>query len=100
VILRPRAACGRISSRDRGWLGTSYSVPKDVELAKGMPSIEKVMLSCYTDDKSDNSCIPDSVYCGDFLSTGRGLEMQLKPLPFDHAAHIICSLGRAPKKEE
>jgi acetoacetyl-CoA synthetase len=67
---------------------------------KGIPSIEKLMVACYTDDEPDISYIPGFVHYGDFLSTERGLEIQFERSPFDHPVYIVFSSGRAPRKEE
>ena len=67
------------------------------EIAKGIPSIEKVIVSSYTEDKPDISNIPNSVYFNDFLSQESGLEIQFEQLPFDHPVFIMFSSGTTGK---
>jgi len=67
------------------------------EIAKGIPSIEKVIVSSYTEDKPDISNIPNSVYFNDFLSKESGLEIQFEQLPFDHPVFIMFSSGTTGK---
>ena len=76
------------------------SLPNLAEIVKGIPSIEKVIVACYTDEKPDIGYIPDSVYYDDFLSEERGLEIQFERSPFDHPVYSVFSSGRAPRKEE
>ena len=69
------------------------SLPNLAEIVKGISSIEKVMVACYTDEKPDIGYIPESVSYGDFLSTQKGLEIQFEQLPFDHPVYIMFSSG-------
>jgi len=73
------------------------SLSNAAEIAKGIPSIEKVIVTCYTKQKPDISCIPDSVYYDDFLSVESGLEIQFEQLPFDHPVFIMFSSGTTGK---
>ena len=67
------------------------------EIAKGIPSIEKVIVSSYIEEKPDISNIPNSVYFNDFLSQESGLEIQFEQLPFDHPVFIMFSSGTTGK---
>ena len=67
------------------------------EIAKGIPSIEKVIISSYMEEKPDISNIPNSVYFNDFLSQESGLEIQFEQLPFDHPVFIMFSSGTTGK---
>ena len=73
------------------------SLPNVAEIVKGIPSIEKVIVACYTDEKPDIGYIPNSVYYDDFLSEERGLEIQFEQLPFDHPVYIMFSSGTTGK---
>ena len=73
------------------------SLSNAAEIAKRIPSIEKVIVTCYTKQKPDISCIPDSVYYDDFLSVESGLEIQFEQLPFDHPVFIMFSSGTTGK---
>ena len=73
------------------------SLSNAAEIAKGIPSIEKVIVTCYTEDKPDIGCIPNSVYYDDFLSGESGLEIQFEQLPFDHPVFIMFSSGTTGK---
>ena len=67
------------------------------EIAKGMPSVEKVIVASYTEDRPDISNIPNSAYFEDFLSKESGLEIQFEQLPFDHPLFIMFSSGTTGK---
>jgi acetoacetyl-CoA synthetase len=73
------------------------SLSNAAEIAKGIPSIEKVVVTSYTQKKPDISGIPNSVYFEDFLSKEGGLEIQFEQLPFDHPVFIMFSSGTTGK---
>ena len=73
------------------------SLSNAAEIAKGIPSIKKVIVASYMGDKPDISYIPDSVYFDDFLPKERGLEIQFEQLPFDHPVYIMFSSGTTGK---
>lgn len=73
------------------------SISNAAEIAKGIPSIEKVIVTCYTEDKPDIGYIPNSVYYDDFLSGERGLEIKFEQSPFDHPVFIMFSSGTTGK---
>ncbi len=73
------------------------SLGNAAEIAKGIPSIEKVIVSSYTVEKPDISNIPNSLYFNDFLSKESGLEIQFEQLPFDHPLFIMFSSGTTGK---
>ena len=78
--------------------GKSFSsLSNAAEIAKGIPSIEKVVVICYTEEKTDITYIPNSVYYDDFLSREKGLEIQFEQLPFDHPVFIMFSSGTTGK---
>lgn len=73
------------------------SLSNAAEIAKGLPSIEKVIVTSYTEDKADISNIPNFVHYDDFLSKESGLEIQFEQLPFDHPVYIMFSSGTTGK---
>lgn len=73
------------------------SLSNAAKIAKGIPSIEKVVVTSYTQEKPDISDIPNSVYFGDFLSKESELEIQFEQLPFDHPVFIMFSSGTTGK---
>jgi acetoacetyl-CoA synthetase len=73
------------------------SLSNAVEIAKGIPSVEKVIVTSYTEEKPDISAIPNGVRYDDFLSQERGLEIQFEQLPFDHPVYIMFSSGTTGK---
>ena len=70
---------------------------KAAEIAKGIPSIEKVIVVSYTEERPDISYIRNSAHYDDFLSKGIGLEIQFEQLSFDHPVYIMFSSGTTGK---
>jgi len=58
-----------------------------------LPSIEKVIVIPYLDEKPDISSISNSVLFGDFISGESDLEIDFEQLPFDHPLYILYSSG-------
>jgi len=78
--------------------GKAFSSLSNVaEIVKGIPSIEKVIVASYTQEKPDISYIPNAVRYDDFLSKERGLEIQFEQLPFDHPVYTMFSSGTTGK---
>jgi len=73
------------------------SLSNAAEIAKGIPSVKKVIVASYTEEKPDISAIPNGVHYDDFLSQERGLEIQFEQLPFDHPVYIMFSSGTTGK---
>ena len=67
------------------------------EIVKGMPSLEKVIVVTYPEEKPDISNIKHAVLYEDFLSKESGLEIQFEQLPFDHPLYIMFSSGTTGK---
>lgn len=76
---------------------TFNSISNAAEIAKGIPSIEKVIVASYTEDRPDIGKIPKSVYYDSFLSKESGLEIQFEQLPADHPVYIMFSSGTTGK---
>jgi len=66
-------------------------------IAKDIPSLKKVVVVPYTQDKPDISNIPNAVHYKDFLSTERQPKIQFEQLPFDHPIYIMFSSGTTGK---
>jgi len=66
------------------------------EIANNIPSIEKVILVGYREDKPDISPIRDSVHYVDFLAQG-ATEIRFEQLPADHPVFIMFSSGTTGK---
>jgi len=67
------------------------------EIVKGIPSIKKVIVASYIEDKPNIDHIPNSVHYDDFLSKESGLEIKFEQLPFDHPVFIMFSSGTTGK---
>ncbi len=67
------------------------------EVARGIPSLKKVIVVSYTREKPDISQIPNSVYYEDFLSKEKNLAIHFEQLPFDHPQYIMFSSGTTGK---
>lgn len=67
------------------------------EVAKGMPSLEKVIVASYPTDTPDISAIPNAVHFEDFLATDDYLPIRFEQLPFDHPVYIMFSSGTTGK---
>jgi len=70
---------------------------KGEKVAKGIPSLEKVIVASYVEAKPDISSIPNSVHYDDFLSPEKQPEIQFEQLPFDHPVLIMFSSGTTGK---
>jgi acetoacetyl-CoA synthetase len=63
------------------------------EIAKAIPSLERVIVASYAGDKADISHIPNAVRFTDFLSSENGLEIPFEQLPSDYPVYIMFSSG-------
>ncbi|HAV77431.1 MAG TPA: acetoacetate--CoA ligase [Anaerolineae bacterium] len=67
------------------------------EVAKGIPSLEKVIIVSYVSKQADISRVPTAVHYSNFLSSEKNLEIQFEQLPFDHPLYIMFSSGTTGK---
>ena len=67
------------------------------ELARGIPSLIKVIVVSYIREIQDISGIPKAVHYPDFLSREKNLEIEFAQLPFDHPLYIMFSSGTTGK---
>jgi len=73
------------------------SLANAAEIAKGIPSLKKVIVVSYTQEKPDISGVPNSVHLQDFLAKDNYLPMKFEQLPFDHPVFIMFSSGTTGK---
>ena len=76
---------------------TFSSLANADEVARGIPSLEKVIVVRYTWQETDISHIPNSVYYDQFIASEEQLEIQFEQLPFDHPVFIMFSSGTTGK---
>ena len=67
------------------------------EVARGIPSLQKVIVVLYTRERPDISRIPNAVHYEDFLAKEEQLEIEFAQLPFDHPLYIMFSSGTTGK---
>jgi len=67
------------------------------EVARGIPSLKKVIVVSYTRERPDISQIPNAVHYDDFLSKENDLEIHFEQLPFNHPQYIMFSSGTTGK---
>ena len=69
------------------------SLERIANILKELPSIEKVVVVPYTEQKADISRIPNAVHYNDFKSSEANLAVEFEQLPFDHPLYIMYSSG-------
>ncbi len=73
------------------------TIDNAAEIAKSIPSIEKVVVAQYGEQRPDISPIRDSVHWAEFLSQGKTPELKFEQLPPDHPVYIMFSSGTTDK---
>ena len=73
------------------------SMGNAAEVAKGIPSLKKVVIVSYAGDSPDLKTVPQSVHYGDFLAKGNEPVLDFEQLPFDHPVFIMFSSGTTGK---
>jgi acetoacetyl-CoA synthetase len=76
---------------------TFSSVGNAAEIVKGIPSLKKVVVVSYTDEKPDLRHIPNAVRYDDFLAREKQPPLQFEQLPFEHPVYIMFSSGTTGK---
>ena len=76
---------------------TFNTLPKAEKVAKEIPSLEKVVVVSYVQEKPDISSIPNAVNYRDFLSPEEQTEIKFEQLPPDHPLYIMFSSGTTGK---
>jgi len=78
--------------------GKTFSILANVEqIAKGISSLEKVIVVSYMEEKPDISHIPNAVLYSDFIYQEKSLEIEFEQLPFNHPVYIMFSSGTTGK---
>jgi acetoacetyl-CoA synthetase len=67
------------------------------DVARGIPSLKKVIVVPYTRHSFHISQIPNAIHYEDFISKEEGLKIQFAQLPFDHPLYIMFSSGTTGK---
>jgi acetoacetyl-CoA synthetase len=73
------------------------SVANAAEVAKGIPSLKKVVVATYPDEKPDLSQIPKAIRWEDFLSPELEADLEFEQLSFDQPVYIMFSSGTTGK---
>lgn len=77
--------------------GNSFNILGSVEkIAKEIPSLKKVVVVPYTQEKPNISTIPNSTYYEDF-SSFKKQEIKFEQVPSDHPIYIMFSSGTTGK---
>jgi len=63
------------------------------EILKQLPSIKKVVVVPYTEDRADIGALPNAVHYGDFIAKQGGLEIEFEQVPSDHPLYVMYSSG-------
>ena len=63
---------------------TFNTLAKAAEVARSLPSLVKVIVIEYAEEKADISGIPNSVYYDEFVANDEQPEIQFEQLPFEH----------------
>ena len=69
------------------------SIERVSSILKDLPSIEKVVVVPYTEERSDISPIPNAIHYEDFKSQEKGMEIEFEQLPFEHPLYIMFTSG-------
>jgi len=78
--------------------GKTFSVLPNIEkIVKGTPSLEKVIIVPYMEEKPDVSHIPNAVLFNDFVSKQRQPKIRFEQVPFNHPVYIMFSSGTTGK---
>ena len=67
------------------------------EVVEAVPSIKKVVVVSYVNEKPDITGIPDAVLYKDFLALGKSDDIVFEQVPFDHPLYIMFSSGTTGK---
>ena len=70
---------------------------KAEKIAKEIPSLEKVVVISYVQEKPDIKSIPNAIYYKDFLSSKEQNDIRFEQLPSDHPLYIMFSSGTTGK---
>ncbi len=78
--------------------GKTFNVLTNVEkIVRGIPSLKKIIIFNYIEEKPDISNIPNSILYNDFLSQEIQPEIRFEHFPFEHPVYIMFSSGTTGK---
>ncbi len=69
------------------------SLAKVTEIARRLPTLERVVLVSYLGDGTDVAGVPNAVRMADFIAPYAAREIEFAQLPFDHPLYIMYSSG-------
>lgn len=72
-------------------------LPNVEKIAEGLPSLKKIVVVSYIEEKPDIHRIPNSVLYSDFTSRESRPKIRFEQLPFDHPVFIMFSSGTTGK---
>ena len=72
---------------------TLDSLPRIAEIVRGLPSLQKVVISSYTRERPDIGAIREAVHLADFVAPFTAGEIDFRRLPFNHPLYILYSSG-------
>ena len=73
------------------------SLSNAAHVVRKIPSVEKVIVTSYTEENPDISAVPKAAHFQEFLAKESGLEIEFEQLPFDHPLFIMFSSGTTGK---
>src|SRR5574341_458403 len=73
------------------------TLPQAAEVARGIPSLQKVVVVSYTRGRPEVRDVPNAVHWDDFISNEKNLKIEFEQLPFDHPLYIMFSSGTTGK---
>lgn len=72
-------------------------LPNVEKIAKGLPSLRKIIVVSYVEEKPDIRHVPNSIPYSDFTSGESRPKIRFEHLPFDHPVYIMFSSGTTGK---
>ncbi|MDH5747219.1 MAG: acetoacetate--CoA ligase [Candidatus Bathyarchaeota archaeon] len=72
-------------------------LPRLGKIAKGVPSLERIVVVPYVIEKPDIRHVPNSVLYDDFISEKGPVDIRFEQLPSDHPVYIMFSSGTTGK---
>jgi acetoacetyl-CoA synthetase len=69
------------------------SLAKVADIARQLPSLERVLVVPYLSGAADASAVPKAQRLADFTAPYRGRDIEFAQMPFDHPLYILYSSG-------
>jgi acetoacetyl-CoA synthetase len=73
------------------------SLPNAQKVVEGIPSLEKVIVTSYVNEKPSIDRMSKSILYDEFLSPEKRPEIRFEQLPFDHPVYVMFSSGTTGK---